>query len=129
MIAWDRVEPDVERAIGGRLALDARLDARAEVYAERRRPNLPAPVVRFDDDASETATVVEVLAPDAIGLLYRVTRVFASFELDVRTAKVQTLGEQVVDAFYVRTADGAKVTDPGHLAEMERAIIHAVSLT
>jgi len=126
MIAWDRVEPDVERAIGGRLALDARLDARAEIYAARRRPNLPAPVVRFDDEASETATVVEVLAPDAIGLLYRVTRVFASFELDVRTAKVQTLGDQVVDAFYLTHDGGELVTDPDLRVEIDRAIRHAL---
>jgi len=126
MIAWDRVEPDVERAIGGRLALDARLDARAEVYADRRRPNLPPPVVRFDDDASGTATVVEVLAPDAIGLLYRVTRVFASFELDLRTAKVQTLGDQVVDAFYLTHPGGELVTDPDLRVELDRAIRHAL---
>ena len=82
--------------------------------------------MRFDDDASGTATVVEVLAPDAIGLLYRVTRVFASFELDVRTAKVQTLGDQVVDAFYLTHAGGELVTDPDLRVELDRAIRHAL---
>ena len=67
-------------------------------------------------------------APDLIGVLYRITRALAELDIDIRTAKVQTLGDQVVDAFYVRTADGEKVTDAGHQAEMERAIIHAVGL-
>ena len=126
MIAWDRVEPDIERAITGRLALDARLDARAETYATRRRPNLPSASVQFDDDASTTATVIEIHAPDAIGLLYRITRVLASFELDVRTAKVQTLGDQVVDAFYVTHPGGDLVTDPELRIEIERALHHTI---
>jgi [protein-PII] uridylyltransferase len=127
-IAWDRIEDDLRRALDGRLAIRARLAQRADVYSSSRRAVAAAPRVLVDNDASSGATVVEVHAPDSIGVLYRITRALAELDIDIRTAKVQTLGEQVVDAFYVRTADGEKVTDTGHLAEMERAIIHAVSL-
>ena len=65
----------------------------------------------IDNDASSGATVVEVHAPDLIGVLYRITRALAELDIDIRTAKVQTLGDQVVDAFYSRSADGEKVTD------------------
>jgi UTP:GlnB (protein PII) uridylyltransferase len=40
---------------------------------------------------------------------------------------VQTLGAQVVDAFYVRDGAGQKVTDEVQQAEIERAIRHAVA--
>ncbi len=33
------------------------------------------------------------------------------------------MGQDVVDAFYVRGSDGAKVTDPDYLVEIERSII------
>jgi UTP:GlnB (protein PII) uridylyltransferase len=46
--------------------------------------------------------------------------------LDIRHATVQTIGPSVVDSFYVRTSDGAKVTDGYHRAEIERAVLHAV---
>ena len=128
-IAWERIEEDMFKALDGRLAIRARLAQRAGVYAPSRRPVAVAPRVLVDNDASSGSTIVEVHAPDSIGVLYRITRALAELDIDIRTAKVQTLGEQVVDAFYVRGADGAKVTDPGHLAEMERAVIHAVSLT
>ena len=59
--------------------------------------------VRFDLDASLDATVVEVHATDEVGLLARLAAMFADLELDVRTAKVATLGDRVVDVFYVRT--------------------------
>ena len=59
-----------------------------------------------DNEASETATVVEVRAPDEIGLLHRITRALFEADLDVVSARVSTLGEIVVDAFYVRESDG-----------------------
>ncbi len=70
--------------------------------------------------------MVEVRAPDAVGVLYRITRALAEADLDVRRAKVSTLGHEVVDAFYVVDREGRKVTDPDHLAEVERAILAAL---
>ena len=80
------------------------------------RPTCPGSDVSVDNEASETATVLEVRAPDEIGLLHRITRALFEADLDVVSARVSTLGEMVVDAFYVRESDGAKVTDAGRLS-------------
>jgi UTP:GlnB (protein PII) uridylyltransferase len=48
--------------------------------------------------------------------------VLADRGLDVVAAKVQTLGEQVVDVFYVRETDGAKPVDPARLAALREAL-------
>jgi [protein-PII] uridylyltransferase len=127
-IDWTKVTNDLERALAGRLALNARLEERARTYARRRGVG-PGVVttVTFDNAASAKATVVEVAAPDSVGLLYRLTRALAELDLDIRSAKVQTLGAQVVDAFYVRDYAGQKVTDGVQQAEIERAIRHAVA--
>ncbi len=125
LIAWARVTEDLERAIAGQLAIEARLAERARTYRRRRTTgNAGPPMVRIDNDASSNATVVEVRAPDRIGVLYRITKALADLGLDIRHARVQTLGPDVVDSFYVRGADG-KVLDPFHLAELERALLHA----
>ena len=68
----------------------------------RAAPIHEPPRVVVDNDASRDATVVEVHAPDTIGVLYRITRALAELDLNIVSAKVQTLGERVVDAFYVR---------------------------
>ena len=81
----------------------------------------------FHDDESHTSTVIEVRAPNRIGVLHRIARALAEVGLDIRHATVQTLGEDVVDTFYVRTRSGGRVTDPFHRAEIERAVLHAVS--
>ncbi len=128
-IAWDRVTPHLHAALEGRLAIDARLAERVRTYAPKGPvpANLPPPAVRFDDAASVTATVVEVQARDGIGLLYRVTRAFGELDLDVRTAKVHTLGDVVVDAFYITHSAGSLVTDVDLRRELERSLLHAVA--
>lgn len=124
-IAWDRVCDDVEQALRGRLALKARLDERARRY--RGAGDSPmATTVRFDLELSDWATVVEVHATDAVGLLYRITQAVAELDLDIRSAKVQTLGASVVDSFYFVDGAGRKVTDRLHLDEVERAVVAAL---
>ncbi len=127
---WDAVERDLRRALAGRLSLETRLAERARAYAGRTRlaPAVPTPTdVTVSNDASTTSTVVEVRAPDRVGTLYRITRALADLELDIRHAKVSTLGPEVVDVFYVVSASGAKITDPDHVAEIERAVAFELS--
>jgi [protein-PII] uridylyltransferase len=128
-ISWDKVVADLERVLEGRLALQARLAERARVYGghQRRAPVHEPPRVVVDNAASREATVVEVHAPDSIGVLYRITRALAELELDIVSAKVQTLGDRVVDAFYVRSATGGKLDDPMLLVEVERALLHELA--
>ncbi|MFN2607306.1 MAG: [protein-PII] uridylyltransferase [Acidimicrobiales bacterium] len=127
---WARVESDLRRALSGRLALEARLAERARLYAGRSRPRAatpPRPQVVVTNDASDTATVVEVHGPDRLGALYRITRALADLDLDIRSAKVSTTGHEVVDTFYVVGASGTKVTDAADVAEIERAVAFEVS--
>jgi [protein-PII] uridylyltransferase len=123
---WPAVEGDLRRALTGRLSLEARLADRARDYAAASRPPAAAPArveVTIDNDASDLATVVEVRAPDRIGTLYRITKALAELDLDVRLAKVNSLGHEVVDAFYVVDAGMAKLTDPERLEEIERGVV------
>jgi [protein-PII] uridylyltransferase len=72
--------------------------------------------------------VIDVETADRIGVLYAIARALAELDLDVRSAKVQTLGVRVVDAFYVHDRAGNKVTDPDMLGEIEKAILHNLAI-
>lgn len=129
IIDWQPVVANLERAMRDELALDARLDERAQTYRRRRSlvARAPAPAsVRFDDTASSNATFLEVRAPDKIGILRGMTKAIADTGLDIRHARIQTLGNEVIDSFYVQTVSGEKVSDLFHRQEVERAILHAV---
>jgi [protein-PII] uridylyltransferase len=117
---WREVRGTLRRAIDGRLSLDHRVTAKRAHYPG---PRHEVPIrVTVDDDASDFFTVVEVGAPDRLGLLFDVTRTLAELELDVHLAKVATYGARVVDVFYVRDALGRKVEDAGRVAELEGAL-------
>jgi [protein-PII] uridylyltransferase len=82
--------------------------------------------VRLLDDASDSATVVEVHAADGLGVLHRITAALTRAgpgradrpHLDARA--------DVVDAFYVVGADGGKVTEPDLRARLERDLLLAL---
>jgi [protein-PII] uridylyltransferase len=129
-IDWEPIIANVHKALRGEMALEARLAERArsvppKKYLSAKKPDPPA--VRFHDNASSNATVIELRAPDSIGLLHRVAKTLAELALDIRHARVQTLGNEVVDTFYVRNQMGEKVTDADHRREIERALLHAAS--
>ena len=86
-----------------------------------------APEVKVDNEISDSATVIEVHAADVMGVLYRITRAIAELELDIRSAKVQTMTHSVVDSFYLRDTDGKQITDAAALGEIERAVLHALA--
>jgi [protein-PII] uridylyltransferase len=126
------VVAEVTAALEGRGAIDRRLAERARDYswaARAKAARTSAPVVLFDDAASDRATVDEVRAPDGLGVLFRVTSALADCGVDIATAKVSTLGHEVVDAFYVTEVDGGKVTSPEHQAAIEARILDALAAT
>ena len=108
------VTSELRRVLAGELDVADRLKRQGLLGAPpegARRPWLAPPKVTLVDDASRTATVVEVRAHDAPGLLWRIGRALGESGLDVRAARVETLGAEAVDVFYVVGADGRPVTD------------------
>jgi [protein-PII] uridylyltransferase len=124
---WSVVRDDLRHALEGSLPLRDRLAAKEAAYPRRTPVPVAPPTVRLVDDASETATVVEVRAADAAGVLHRITGALGECGLDVRTAHVSTLGADVVDAFYVVGPDGGKLTDPALRDRVTTTVLAALS--
>ncbi|MGH9033351.1 MAG: ACT domain-containing protein, partial [Acidimicrobiia bacterium] len=118
----DDVAVTLDDALRGELALEERVRERARRYRKRATAAGIGVDVLVDVEASDRATVVEVHAPDDVGLLSRVAAVFAELDLDVSQAMVATLGERVVDVFYVRDAKGDKVRDPRVLDRLRHTL-------
>ncbi|MAU02405.1 MAG: [protein-PII] uridylyltransferase [Acidimicrobiaceae bacterium] len=126
---WEHIRRQVELALEGRLAVAARLGDRSRTYRTAPTSARPAkPRVAVDNRTSVSATVLEVTCPDGVGVLYRITRAFAELDLDIVSARVQTLGSDVVDAFYVRDVSGSKIVDAEHLAEIELAVLRWIDV-
>jgi [protein-PII] uridylyltransferase len=117
---WARVRADMARAVRGELPLEDLLREKARAY---RRPGGDGRVeVLVDTAASEGFTVVEVHCADRVGLLHDIARALFELGLDIRLAKVDTQGRDVVDTFYVRSLDGEPVRDPVRLETIRQGL-------
>ncbi|WP_246342437.1 [protein-PII] uridylyltransferase, partial [Actinomadura verrucosospora] len=120
------LEADLRRMLAGRLDVAGRLDRRARSVRIRPGAAVAPPRVMIVDDASDTATVVEVRAHDRPGLLWRIGQALGAQGLHIRAAQVDTLGAEAVDVFYVVGEDGAPITDPDALAAVREGVLKAL---
>ncbi|WP_028802443.1 [protein-PII] uridylyltransferase [Streptomyces sp. 142MFCol3.1] len=120
-----RLRADLVRALDGSLDIAARLAERDAAYPRRRGTIAPPPRVTVAPAASRHATVIEVRAHDAPGLLHRLGRALEDAGVRVRSMHVSTLGANAVDAFYVTGTKGAPL--PGEeAAAVARALEEAL---
>jgi [protein-PII] uridylyltransferase len=119
---WEGFDRDLRAAYSGRLALEAQLVRKIRDY---RPEGLVTADVSVVEDASDHSTVVEVRAPDALGLLYAIASGLTDLELDIHVAKIDTLGHRVVDVFYVRTLWGTRL-DEAQAEAVQSAVAHRV---
>lgn len=121
----DRLLRDLDAVLAGRLNVEDRIAERTRAYAGVHRPRTSEPVrpsVLVDLEASVSSTVVDVRARDTIGLLHRLAGALADSGVDVVSARISTIGDTVVDAFYVRDPTGRKVTDPCRIQRIEHSV-------
>ncbi|KJS57084.1 protein-PII uridylyltransferase [Streptomyces rubellomurinus subsp. indigoferus] len=102
-----RLRADLRRALDGSLDVARRLAERDAAAPRRKGIPTPPPLVAVAPAvASATATVLEVRAHDAPGLLHRIGRALDGAGVRVRTAHVSTLGAEAVDSFYLTDPAG-----------------------
>lgn len=123
-----RVENQLLLGTAGRLALEARVAERRDTYArsiKRTSAKAIPPSVSFDNRSSQNATVIEVNCRDQVGLLYRIAQAMSNMGIEISTARIQTIGDAIIDAFYV-TYENEKILDSQFLVELERAVLFAI---
>ncbi|WP_030753566.1 [protein-PII] uridylyltransferase [Streptomyces sp. NRRL F-5135] len=107
-----RLRADLVRALDGSLDIASRLAEREAAYPRRRGVAAPPPrVTAAPATASRRATVIEVRAQDAPGLLHRIGRALEDAAVRVRSAHVSTLGANAVDTVYVTREDGSPLPE------------------
>lgn len=78
--------------------------------------------IRFDNEASERRTVIEIETEDRVGLLFVISQSLAKLGLDISTARIQTEKGAAIDSFYVRDTNRQKVMSPDRQKVIEREL-------
>lgn len=84
-------------------------------------------LIRFDNEASETRTLIEIETEDHLGLLYMISQTLSKLAVDIVRARIVTERGAAVDSFYVREADGSKVVAPERQVFIERRLREAIN--
>ena len=128
---WEPVLTDIRAALAGELVPGERLARWAHAASGSGDVLAPEPVtesyVKFDNEIS-SVTVIEVAAPDSLGLLHWITEALVRSGLHIEQARVQTLGDHVVDSFYVHDGTGGRITDPRALERIAGAVREAAGI-
>jgi [protein-PII] uridylyltransferase len=95
---------------------------------ERRLAPRPTPSVetsvRVHQDQSDSFTVIEVRAPDRLGLLYEIAKTLWEQRVSTHFSKIDSLGTKIIDTFYVESVDGGKLDD-----DVAQALVEALEHT
>jgi len=81
-----------------------------------RRPRRITPVVHTDNTSSKRYTIIDIIADDELGLLYRISRVMSQNGCGVDLVLIATEGHRAIDVFHI-TKGGRKLSD-GEQAEL-----------
>ena len=105
--AQEQVLRALENVVSGRADVTARLRGRERSVLKAAARF--APVVRADNEASGRYTIVDIVASNALGLLYRISRVISQHGCEVDLVLIATEGEKAIDVFHITKA-GVKLT-------------------
>ena len=108
--AHDQVLHVLEDVVSGRSDVTTLLRGREQGVLQSRGASRFAPVVRADNEASGRYTILDIVASNALGLLYRISRVISRHGCDVDLVLIATEGEKAIDVFHI-TKGGSKLTE------------------
>lgn len=105
----DRLRSLIRRVAEGKQDVTQLLKARPKPPLPSRHAHLQ-PSVTVSNDASGSATLVEIVAEDRPGLLYDMARAISDADCNIEVVLIDTEAHKAVDVFYV-TALGGKLDE------------------
>jgi [protein-PII] uridylyltransferase len=117
--ALERLLDSLERAGRGE---PVRFEPARGMLTARTSPFTITAMVAIDNDASQSATVIEASGRDRPGLLEALARALTESRLSIQSAHIDSHGERAVDSFYIVDSAGAKLTDPARMTALRAKI-------
>lgn len=85
-------------------------------------PKVPAEI-RVDNQDSDFFTIIEITGEDRLGILFELTQALTDSGCDIHFASISTLGNRIVDVFYVQDTWGEKLTDPHKISRLKTTLL------
>jgi len=114
----------LEQAVGDQISVERVLAGKEQSIVFRPVGPSFAPTVHFEGEFSGDYSIMEIVAPDSLGLLYRIGREISKFQCNIELVLISTEGNKAVDVFYL-TLEGRKLpSDLEH--QLKERIVAAI---
>ena len=120
---WDRTRRDLEAALAGDLDTASKVSTRAAAYAAEAASGILR--VEAGVDPASQDTVITIHCSDRIGRLAEILDALYRAGLEIRLAKLDSRGGEIVDTFHVRKHE-SPIDDPDALLSLEERISRSI---
>ena len=84
-------------------------------------------LIHFDNEVSETRTLIEIETEDHLGLLYMISQTLSKLAVDIVSARIVTERGAAIDSFYVCELNGGKIISPERQLRIEDQLRNAIN--
>ena len=111
----------IEHDLAEQLRVKAPLPPLTRPRLSRQLRHFPiSPEVTIQPDEKGTSSVLAIIAGDRTGLLSRIARVLTAYDINLHTAKINTLGARAEDVFIIT---GAALKNPKTVVRLESDLV------
>ncbi len=120
---------DLEEILGGKSSLKDLLSKRKESnrIIQKVIPKVSGEV-KISNQDSDFYTIVEVTGEDRLGILYEITQALTDHGCDIHFARVSTLGNRIVDVFYIQDTWGEKIEEKQKTDRLKEILLNRFTL-
>jgi len=79
--------------------------------------------VKINNQDSDFYTIVEATGEDRLGILYEITQALTDHGCDIHFARISTLGNRIVDVFYVQDTWGEKIEEKQKVDSLKQTLL------
>ncbi|NWG01513.1 MAG: [protein-PII] uridylyltransferase [Syntrophaceae bacterium] len=114
---------DLGEILAGKVSLtDLFLTSRASNGIKQKIVPKVTGEVKIDNQDSDFYTIIEVTGEDRMGILYELTQALTDHGCDIHFARISTLGNRIVDVFYIQDEWGEKIEGKQRLDNLKQTL-------